>query len=210
MELSFWRQCTDFIAACPKCKTSQVSVKMAFTCVEEGVDKHLICDSCVAHEQFKWFVTAVLGGELMWRADVYQNVLRLYWNLLDRNCCFAWRQRMNTKEASQFSLSERNSFWESSKATWKDLNFVNFWHLFGVYEIFSKVVNNFKTIKLTNCIMMVFFAAEDPSESYVKLRDYVLVKLCQGLPSFAADKLPLGFSADMVTEAQDKLKINKV
>lgn len=51
--------------------------------------------------------------------------------------------------------------------------------------------------------------AEDPSENYVKLRDYVLVKLCQGLPSFAADKLPLGFSADMVTEAQDKLKINK-
>ena len=56
----------------------------------------------------------------------------------------------------------------------------------------------------------MFFAAEDPSENYVKLRDYVLVKLCQGLPSFAADKLPLGFSADMVTEAQDKLKINKV
>lgn len=53
-------------------------------------------------------------------------------------------------------------------------------------------------------------SAEDPSESYVKLRDYVLVKLCQGLPSFAVDKLPLGFSADMAKEAQDKLKINKV
>lgn len=44
----------------------------------------------------------------------------------------------------------------------------------------------------------------------MKLRDYVLVKLCQGLPSFAADKLHLGFSADMIKEAQDKLKINKV
>lgn len=54
------------------------------------------------------------------------------------------------------------------------------------------------------------FPAEDPSENYVKLRDYVLAKLCQGLPSFAVDKLLLGFSADMVKEAQDKLKINKV
>ncbi|XP_076026217.1 histone acetyltransferase type B catalytic subunit [Genypterus blacodes] len=51
--------------------------------------------------------------------------------------------------------------------------------------------------------------AEDPSENYVKLRDYVLVKLCQGLASFAKDKLSLGFSPDMVTEAQETLKINK-
>uniref|UniRef100_A0A3P9NA05 Histone acetyltransferase type B catalytic subunit n=1 Tax=Poecilia reticulata TaxID=8081 RepID=A0A3P9NA05_POERE len=51
--------------------------------------------------------------------------------------------------------------------------------------------------------------AEDPSENYVKLRDYVLTKLCQKLPSFDADKLHLGFSADMIREAQEKLKINK-
>uniref|UniRef100_A0A672JK77 Histone acetyltransferase type B catalytic subunit n=1 Tax=Salarias fasciatus TaxID=181472 RepID=A0A672JK77_SALFA len=51
--------------------------------------------------------------------------------------------------------------------------------------------------------------AEDPSDNYVNLRDYVLVKLCQGLPSFAVEKLHLGFSADMIKEAQDKLKINK-
>ncbi|MEQ2185522.1 hypothetical protein GOODEAATRI_019051, partial [Goodea atripinnis] len=50
---------------------------------------------------------------------------------------------------------------------------------------------------------------EDPSENYVKLRDYVLTKLCQNLPSFDADKLHLGFSADMIKEAQEKLKINK-
>ncbi|XP_020846623.1 histone acetyltransferase type B catalytic subunit [Phascolarctos cinereus] len=51
--------------------------------------------------------------------------------------------------------------------------------------------------------------AEDPSESYVKLRDFVLVKLCQDLSCFSPDKLMQGFSQDMVTEAQQKLKINK-
>uniref|UniRef100_A0A8C4ZVX1 Histone acetyltransferase type B catalytic subunit n=1 Tax=Gadus morhua TaxID=8049 RepID=A0A8C4ZVX1_GADMO len=51
--------------------------------------------------------------------------------------------------------------------------------------------------------------AEDPSESYVKLRDFVLAKLCRALPSFAPDKLQLGFSEVMVKEAQDTLKINK-
>lgn len=51
--------------------------------------------------------------------------------------------------------------------------------------------------------------AEDPSESYVKLRDFVLVKLCQTLSSFSTDKLTLGFSEDMAAEARDKLKINK-
>lgn len=61
-----------------------------------------------------------------------------------------------------------------------------------------------------NLLVCGLLLAEDPSENYVKLRDYVLVKLCQGLPSFAADKLHLGFSEDMVKEAQEKLKINKV
>ncbi|KAI1884842.1 hypothetical protein AGOR_G00214000 [Albula goreensis] len=51
--------------------------------------------------------------------------------------------------------------------------------------------------------------AEDPSESYVKLRDFVLVKLCLELPSFCPEQLALGFSDDMVTEAREKLKINK-
>lgn len=53
-------------------------------------------------------------------------------------------------------------------------------------------------------------SAEDPSENYVKLRDFVLSKLCQSLPAFTVDKLPRGFSDEMVKEAQDKLKINKV
>lgn len=44
----------------------------------------------------------------------------------------------------------------------------------------------------------------------MKLRDFVLVKLCQTLSSFSTDKLFLGFSEDMAAEAQEKLKINKV
>uniref|UniRef100_A0A8C9QNU4 Histone acetyltransferase type B catalytic subunit n=1 Tax=Scleropages formosus TaxID=113540 RepID=A0A8C9QNU4_SCLFO len=51
--------------------------------------------------------------------------------------------------------------------------------------------------------------AEDPSENYVKLRDFVLVKLCQSLPSFSPDQLCEGFSEAMATEAREKLKINK-
>ncbi|CAH2305754.1 histone acetyltransferase type B catalytic subunit [Pelobates cultripes] len=51
--------------------------------------------------------------------------------------------------------------------------------------------------------------AEDPSENFVRLRDYVLVKLCQDLQCFSAEKLHLGFSKEMVTETQQKLKINK-
>lgn len=74
---------------------------------------------------------------------------------------------------------------------------------------FSLILNILKTfIHLNGCRCLL--SAEDPSENYVKLRDFVLSKLCQSLPAFAADKLPLGFSDEMVKEAQDKLKINKV
>uniref|UniRef100_A0A8C5VUR2 Histone acetyltransferase type B catalytic subunit n=1 Tax=Microcebus murinus TaxID=30608 RepID=A0A8C5VUR2_MICMU len=51
--------------------------------------------------------------------------------------------------------------------------------------------------------------AEDPSKSYVKLRDFVLVKLCQDLPCFSREKLMQGFNEDMAIEAQKKFKINK-
>uniref|UniRef100_A0A671QCW3 Histone acetyltransferase type B catalytic subunit n=1 Tax=Sinocyclocheilus anshuiensis TaxID=1608454 RepID=A0A671QCW3_9TELE len=51
--------------------------------------------------------------------------------------------------------------------------------------------------------------SEDPSENYVKLRDFVLVKLCLTLPSFSSEKLSQGFSEEMVSEAREKLKINK-
>uniref|UniRef100_A0A671QHC1 Histone acetyltransferase type B catalytic subunit n=2 Tax=Sinocyclocheilus anshuiensis TaxID=1608454 RepID=A0A671QHC1_9TELE len=52
-------------------------------------------------------------------------------------------------------------------------------------------------------------STEDPSENYVKLRDFVLVKLCLTLPSFSSEKLSQGFSEEMVSEAREKLKINK-
>ncbi len=58
--------------------------------------------------------------------------------------------------------------------------------------------------------VIVWSAAEDPSENYVKLRDFVLVKLCLTLPSFSSEKLSQGFSEEMVSEAREKLKINKV
>ncbi|XP_058405233.1 histone acetyltransferase type B catalytic subunit isoform X3 [Diceros bicornis minor] len=51
--------------------------------------------------------------------------------------------------------------------------------------------------------------AEDPSKSYVKLRDFVLVKLCQDLPCFSREKLMQGFNEDMAIAAQQKFKINK-
>ncbi|XP_030642382.1 histone acetyltransferase type B catalytic subunit isoform X1 [Chanos chanos] len=59
------------------------------------------------------------------------------------------------------------------------------------------------------CPKVQDITAEDPSDNYVKLRDFVLVKLCMALPSFSTDRLKHGFSEEMAHEAQDKLKINK-
>ncbi|XP_053554409.1 histone acetyltransferase type B catalytic subunit isoform X2 [Bombina bombina] len=60
-----------------------------------------------------------------------------------------------------------------------------------------------------SCPKILDITAEDPSESFVRLRDFVLVKLCQNLPCFSPEKLFEGFSQEMITEAQQKLKINK-
>lgn len=51
--------------------------------------------------------------------------------------------------------------------------------------------------------------AEDPSDNYIKLRDFVLSKLCQDLASFSSENLIQGFSQEMAKEAQLKFKINK-
>lgn len=59
-------------------------------------------------------------------------------------------------------------------------------------------------------VILFFFLAEDPSKSYVKLRDFVLVKLCQDLPCFSRERLMQGFHEDMAIQAQQKFKINKV
>nr|CAG4647919.1 EOG090X06NC [Moina brachiata]SVE93024.1 EOG090X06NC [Moina brachiata] len=50
---------------------------------------------------------------------------------------------------------------------------------------------------------------EDPSEDFVRLRDFVDSKNCQRLESFQREKLLQGFSVEMADEAQSKLKINK-
>ncbi|XP_077993239.1 histone acetyltransferase type B catalytic subunit-like [Glandiceps talaboti] len=50
---------------------------------------------------------------------------------------------------------------------------------------------------------------EDPSDDFIRLRDFVDCKACLHLSSFAPEHLNQGFSDEMVTEAQEKLKINK-
>lgn len=50
---------------------------------------------------------------------------------------------------------------------------------------------------------------EDPSKSYVKLNDFVLVKLCQYLPCFSQEKLMQEFNEDIAIESQQRFKINK-
>ena len=51
---------------------------------------------------------------------------------------------------------------------------------------------------------------EDPSEEFVRLRDFVDAQNCKKLAAFSAGKLQQGFSQEMVQEAQNHLKINKV
>lgn len=72
------------------------------------------------------------------------------------------------------------------------------------------VIHKGKLLLANLTIVFFLLLAEDPSESYVKLRDFVLVKLCQDLPCFSPENLKQGFSQDMVIEAQQKLKVNKV
>ncbi|XP_055936141.1 histone acetyltransferase type B catalytic subunit-like [Argiope bruennichi] len=50
---------------------------------------------------------------------------------------------------------------------------------------------------------------EDPSEEFVRIRDFIDCKRCEPLPSFSKENLFKGFSADMAEEAKEKFKINK-
>ncbi|XP_070535512.1 histone acetyltransferase type B catalytic subunit-like isoform X2 [Ptychodera flava] len=50
---------------------------------------------------------------------------------------------------------------------------------------------------------------EDPSDDFIRLRDFVDCKACMHLSSFSPECLHQGFSDQMVQEAQEKLKINK-
>lgn len=60
---------------------------------------------------------------------------------------------------------------------------------------------------------MLFFSyhkVEDPSEEFVRLRDFVDAQNSKNLESFSKENLKKGFSSVMVEEAQRELKINKV
>ena len=50
---------------------------------------------------------------------------------------------------------------------------------------------------------------EDPSDDFVRIRDYVDCKNCMTLASFSEEKLKKGFSKEMIEEARKKFKINK-
>jgi len=56
----------------------------------------------------------------------------------------------------------------------------------------------------------IVFAVESPSLTFQKLRNYVDAINCSKLPTFKVECLKQGFSNEMVIEAKNKLKINKV
>jgi histone acetyltransferase 1 len=62
----------------------------------------------------------------------------------------------------------------------------------------------------TICRNKIVFSVESPSLTFQKLRNYVDAVNCSKLPTFKVECLKQGFSNDMVTEAKNKLKINKV
>ncbi|CAH3154645.1 unnamed protein product [Pocillopora meandrina] len=51
---------------------------------------------------------------------------------------------------------------------------------------------------------------EDPSFDFLRLRDYVDALACINLSAFSQENLRNGFSGEMVKEAREKLKINKI
>nr|CAG4640877.1 EOG090X06NC [Eulimnadia texana] len=56
---------------------------------------------------------------------------------------------------------------------------------------------------------IVDVTVEDPSDDFVRLRDFVDTRNCSKLEPFQPEKLRQGFSPFMVQEARDKLKLNK-
>jgi len=56
---------------------------------------------------------------------------------------------------------------------------------------------------------VIDITVEDPSENFVRLRDFVDCNRCLNLSAFTPDALVSGFSETMVTEARIKLKIPK-
>ncbi|XP_065053342.1 histone acetyltransferase type B catalytic subunit-like [Rhopilema esculentum] len=57
---------------------------------------------------------------------------------------------------------------------------------------------------------VIDITVEDPSEDFIRLRDYVDCQRCISLPAFTPDNLINGFSDSMATEARQKFKISKL
>ena len=57
---------------------------------------------------------------------------------------------------------------------------------------------------------MIFCLVEDPSSDFVRLRDYIDALDCSKLSAFTPENLRSGFSDEMVKQAREELKINKV
>ena len=57
---------------------------------------------------------------------------------------------------------------------------------------------------------LIIFLVEDPSEDFIRLRDYVDCQRCVSLATFTPDNLVNGFNETMATEARTKFKISKV
>ena len=54
------------------------------------------------------------------------------------------------------------------------------------------------------------YVVEEPSLDFIRLRDYVDTLDCMKLSAFAPENLRNGFSDEMVKQAREELKINKV
>ncbi|CAN7980282.1 unnamed protein product [Ixodes pacificus] len=61
----------------------------------------------------------------------------------------------------------------------------------------------------TGCRDVIDITVEDPSSTFIRLRDFVDSKNCLTLPSYSRQHLHKGFSEEMRKEAQEKFKLNK-
>ena len=68
-----------------------------------------------------------------------------------------------------------------------------------------------KSVKKNIIILIFFFSVEDPSEDFVRLRDFVDAKNCFSQLSTLAnlEAVSGGFTEDMTKEANQKLKLCK-
>ncbi|KAJ8036620.1 Histone acetyltransferase type B catalytic subunit [Holothuria leucospilota] len=75
----------------------------------------------------------------------------------------------------------------------------------GLGVTFLRAINN----NIQNDGQVLDITVEDPSEDFVRIRDFIDCQDCSSLPAFSKEKLKGGFSPEMEKEAQFKFKINK-